>query len=66
MLLGEATLPLCAAAADVAGALKRRFKLELSDEQLRTFVNQMVADSLDNWGTIKYDQFQELSNGIVP
>jgi hypothetical protein len=26
----------------------------------------MVADSLDNWGTIKYDQFQELSNGIVP
>ena len=34
--------------------------------QLRAFVNQMVADSLDNWGTIKYDQFQELSNGIVP
>jgi len=34
--------------------------------QLRAFVNQMVADSLDNWGTIKYDQFQELSNGTVP
>ena len=34
--------------------------------QLRAFVNQMVADSLDNWGAIKYDQFQELSNGIVP
>ena len=75
MLLSEATLPLCAAANKfpcfvgnpaAAGALKQRFKLELSDEQLRTFVNQMVADSLDNWGTIKYDQFQELSNGIVP
>jgi phosphatidylinositol 4-kinase len=49
-----------------ATALKARFKLELNDQELENFVRKMVQESLDHWGTQKYDQFQQMTNGIEP
>ncbi len=29
-------------------------------------VEKLIEMSLDNWRTIKYDDFQRMSNGILP
>lgn len=30
------------------------------------YVEKLVEISLDNWRTIQYDNFQKMSNGILP
>jgi phosphatidylinositol 4-kinase B len=41
-----------------------RFDLE-TDVEFAVYVKELIAISLDNWRTKKYDQFQTLQNGII-
>jgi len=53
--LGEATIT----------TLKERFALSLSEEDTLQFVDGLVDESLGNWRTDAYDNFQYFSNGIL-
>jgi len=53
--LGEATIT----------ALRERFALTLSEEDTLKFVDALVAESLGNWRTDAYDNFQYFHNGIL-
>lgn len=46
-------------------SLRERFKLNLSEEELLNFTDQLVAQSMGNWSTDAYDRFQYFSNGIL-
>lgn len=37
------------------------YKIQLSDH-----VNRLIDASFDNWKTIQYDNFQKMTNGIMP
>jgi phosphatidylinositol 4-kinase len=46
--------------------LKERFHLNLNKEQLVKHVIKMISTSYKNKWTKRYDQFQKLTNGIIP
>ncbi|RWS04579.1 uncharacterized protein B4U79_01736 [Dinothrombium tinctorium] len=46
-------------------ALRERFHMNLTEEQLQLLVNNMVDDSLHSLTTRLYDGFQYLTNGIL-
>jgi len=46
-------------------ALKDRFHLSSTEEQLQSLVNDMVKQSLNSYTTTLYDKFQYLTNGIL-
>eukprot|EP01017_Pseudomicrothorax_dubius_P005605 TRINITY_DN11444_c0_g1_i3.p1 TRINITY_DN11444_c0_g1~~TRINITY_DN11444_c0_g1_i3.p1 ORF type:complete len:776 (+),score=169.98 TRINITY_DN11444_c0_g1_i3:66-2393(+) len=43
-----------------------RFELELSDDEAICHVEELVEASLDNWRTTQYDNYQKMTNGILP
>lgn len=45
-------------------ALKARFKPSLTSRQLRTFVDGLIDQSINNWRTSLYDQYQRRCVGI--
>eukprot|EP01125_Pyxidicula_operculata_P009787 TRINITY_DN3215_c0_g1_i3.p1 TRINITY_DN3215_c0_g1~~TRINITY_DN3215_c0_g1_i3.p1 ORF type:complete len:246 (+),score=30.81 TRINITY_DN3215_c0_g1_i3:821-1558(+) len=45
--------------------LRDRFQLILSEDNLVSYTNQLVDESLGNWRTGAYDNFQYFSNGIL-
>lgn len=45
--------------------LKERFELNLSEEEALRFGEELVTESVDNWRTGAYDNFQKYSNGIL-
>lgn len=50
----------------VVKQVENRFKLELPNEvEYALYVRELVAISVDNWRTRRYDQFQTLQNGII-
>ena len=50
----------------VVEALKGRFRFDLrSDVEFAVYVKELISNSIDNWRTRKYDQFQTLQNGII-
>ena len=53
---------------DAQGVLqqvRQRFRLELSEVEMALVTKELILNSVDNWRTRKYDQFQTLQNGIV-
>lgn len=52
-------------ASDTISTLKARFKLELTEEECLVFCDQLVLESLGNWRSELYDNFQYYSNGIL-
>lgn len=44
--------------------LKSRFQLNLTDEEAKEYVVQMINQSKDHWRTLSYDKFQKFSNYI--
>ncbi|RNF16426.1 putative phosphatidylinositol 4-kinase [Trypanosoma conorhini] len=46
--------------------LRSRFRFDLETEtDFALYVKELVAESVDNWRTRRYDQFQTLQNGIL-
>ena len=45
--------------------LKQRMKLNLTNAGLALYVKEIIAMSVNNWRTKKYDQFQKIQNGII-
>ncbi|CAK67262.1 unnamed protein product (macronuclear) [Paramecium tetraurelia] len=43
-----------------------RFKEEANDEELQKYVDKLIDYSDNNWRTIQYDNFQRMTNGIMP
>lgn len=52
------------AAAPLAG-LRERLFLNMSEEKVRPAIKTMIQRAYDHFGTNKYDQFQNYSNGIA-
>ncbi len=46
-------------------AFKSRFALHLSDDQCVTHAVTLVEDSINNWRTVQYDNYQRITNGIL-
>lgn len=44
--------------------LRKRFKLEFNDTQIREFVANLVTEARDNWRTTIYDTYQRILNDI--
>eukprot|EP01118_Nematostelium_gracile_P016917 TRINITY_DN70_c0_g1_i1.p1 TRINITY_DN70_c0_g1~~TRINITY_DN70_c0_g1_i1.p1 ORF type:complete len:606 (+),score=122.79 TRINITY_DN70_c0_g1_i1:111-1928(+) len=42
-----------------------RFQLQLNDQQVQQFVDQLISESIGNWRTEKYDAYQYFRNGIL-
>ncbi|KAG8343522.1 putative Phosphatidylinositol 3 and 4 kinase [Trypanosoma vivax] len=46
--------------------LRSRFRLDLETEaDVALYVRELILESVDNWRTRRYDQFQTLQNGIL-
>lgn len=45
--------------------LKERFQLDLSEQDCVVFVGNLIKDSLTNWRTESYDNYQYYVNGIL-
>ena len=45
--------------------LNERFHSNLNDEEFENFVNVLIDESIDNFRTIQYDNYQKLTNGIL-
>lgn len=64
--MGENTNLACLQEYQVAvDGLKHRLQLNLTDEKCFIFIEELVYLSLGNWRTMKYDDFQYLTNGIL-
>jgi phosphatidylinositol 4-kinase len=64
--IGENSNLPCLADFQVAlDGFKNRLQLNLTDEKCLLFIDELVAASLANWRTMKYDDFQYLTNGIL-
>ena len=48
----------------VLSTLRDRFQLNLSPEECKKFVLNMVEDATDNWRTNWYDRYQRYTLGI--
>lgn len=46
-------------------ALRERFHMSLTEDQLHELVDSMVEGSMRSWTTKLYDGFQYITNGIA-
>ena len=44
--------------------LKKRFRLDLNDNGIRKYVDELVDESLENWRTRWYDRYQKYCVGV--
>uniref|UniRef100_A0A6B2KZI4 1-phosphatidylinositol 4-kinase n=1 Tax=Arcella intermedia TaxID=1963864 RepID=A0A6B2KZI4_9EUKA len=66
MMMQTATkLPCFVGGPRVLDELKERFVLSLTDRQIEDHVEALLKESVNNWRTMKYDQYQYLTNGIL-
>lgn len=48
------------------GLLRGRFRYDLpSGVDYALYIRELITNSIDNWRTRRYDQFQTLQNGIL-
>lgn len=45
--------------------LRSRFKCELNEKELAKWVRQLVDESIDHWTTLRYEDYQRITNGIL-
>ena len=43
-----------------------KIKFELNVFQCMGFVEKLIDNSYDNWRTVQYDNFQKMTNDIMP
>eukprot|EP00457_Paulinella_chromatophora_P001069 gb/GEZN01001071.1/.p1 GENE.gb/GEZN01001071.1/~~gb/GEZN01001071.1/.p1 ORF type:complete len:1031 (+),score=146.60 gb/GEZN01001071.1/:242-3334(+) len=56
----------CFLAGDAAiSALRQRFYLELSEKECVEKMMEMIEDSVNNWRSVQYDNYQRITNGIL-
>lgn len=65
ILQANCQLPCFKTGASTVIALRERFHIGLTDEQLQQYVNTMVESSINSLTTKIYDGFQYLTNGIL-
>eukprot|EP00123_Amoebidium_parasiticum_P001639 comp12787_c0_seq1/m.7925 comp12787_c0_seq1/g.7925 ORF comp12787_c0_seq1/g.7925 comp12787_c0_seq1/m.7925 type:complete len:745 (-) comp12787_c0_seq1:613-2847(-) len=65
MMQQDSQLPCFHMGADCVRALRERFHLSKTEEQLREWVTYMIGSSLDHMSTRLYDNFQYYTNGIL-
>ncbi|KAJ2786182.1 Phosphatidylinositol 4-kinase pik1alpha (PI4-kinase)(PtdIns-4-kinase) [Coemansia javaensis] len=65
MMAKNSPLPCLGGGAATVAALRERFHLPLSEQQLGDLVDAMLVSSCDNITTRMYDAFQYYSNGIL-
>ena len=53
------------AGASVVPALKGRFHLNMTEEQLQVYLDSLVYDAINSLTTKLYDGFQYFTNGIL-
>ena len=44
--------------------MRERFRLELNNNECKTFMLDMIEDAHDNWRTNWYDKYQRYTVGI--
>eukprot|EP00667_Euglena_gracilis_P005115 EG_transcript_5144 len=67
MMLPGDTLPCFAGDGQQAVRdLEARFNLTLPEPDLVVLIRDMIESSIDNWRTRQYDNFQYMTNGILP
>ena len=64
VILGSQLPCFTSGSASSAHAMKSRFHMNLTEEQLHVLVNSLVEQSINSLTTKLYDGFQWLSNGI--
>lgn len=45
--------------------MKERFRLELNDNGIRSYVDSLIDESLENWRTRWYDRYQRFCVGVM-
>ena len=63
--IGASRLPCFAGGALAIDALRERFRVSLTEEEVIEHVELLVYYSLDNWRTRQYDKYQYLTNSIL-
>jgi len=65
MLQTDAKLPCFVGGPKILDDLKDRFVLGQTDKEVDDHINSLLNQSINNWRTQKYDQYQFLTNGIL-
>jgi len=65
ILQTDCKLPCLIGGPRVVEELKERFVLSCTDRELEDHINSLINQSINNWRTEKYDQYQYLTNGIL-
>jgi phosphatidylinositol 4-kinase len=65
ILQTDCKLPCLVGGPRVVEELKERFVLSYTDRELEDHINSLINQSINNWRTEKYDQYQYLTNGIL-
>ena len=65
ILQANCQLPCFKTGASTITDLRKRFHINLTDEQLKQYVETMVESSINSLTTKIYDGFQYLTNGIL-
>ncbi len=50
----------------VISKLRERFHMDKSESDYIKIVDELIANSINNWRTVQYDNFQKLTNDIRP
>eukprot|EP01125_Pyxidicula_operculata_P017767 TRINITY_DN6267_c0_g1_i1.p1 TRINITY_DN6267_c0_g1~~TRINITY_DN6267_c0_g1_i1.p1 ORF type:complete len:753 (-),score=164.04 TRINITY_DN6267_c0_g1_i1:126-2384(-) len=61
----NAKLPCLVGGEKAIDYLKERFVLGLTEKQVADHIDELIAQSINNWRTVQYDQYQFLTNGIL-
>jgi phosphatidylinositol 4-kinase len=65
LLSSGSQLPCFRSGAATVQALRNRFHLNLTDDQLKTHMDSLVEASMNSLSTKLYDGFQYYTNGIL-
>ena len=65
LLYSGSQLPCFNRGSSTVPAMRERFHMNLTEEQLDTFINELVETSMHSLTTKLYDGFQYLTNGIL-
>lgn len=61
----DCKLPCLTGGKKVIEELRERFALGLTDKEIEDHLHGLIDQSINNWRTQKYDQYQYITNGIL-
>jgi len=65
MMQTDTKLPCLVGGVKVLEELKERFVLGFTERECEDHIKGLIRESVNNWRTMKYDQYQQLTNGIL-